>query len=110
MRATQKLIRTHDVMQALLDVQMFHWPEAPRDDEPLDHEDWLDVRYQLYPDGQWALRTGSSDYDQDHHGFWGCASISPYMEASNLDDIAGDMIEQALDDRAVDLALEEGAQ
>jgi len=27
---------------------------------------WIDVRLQVYPDGRWAVRFGSSDYDQDH--------------------------------------------
>lgn len=35
-----------------------------------------DVRLQVYDNGHWAIRTGSSDYDQDHHGYWG-ASLLP---------------------------------
>lgn len=35
-----------------------------------------DVRLQVYDNGHWAIRTGSSDYDQDHRGYWG-ASLLP---------------------------------
>jgi hypothetical protein len=36
----------------------------------------VDSRLQVY-DGWWALRTGSSDYDTDHRGYWSSSSI-PY--------------------------------
>ena len=36
---------------------------------------WCDVRLQVYEDGTWALRTGESDYDQDHRGFWGAGAF-----------------------------------
>lgn len=36
---------------------------------------WCDVRLQVYEDGAWALRTGASDYDQDHRGFWSSGAL-----------------------------------
>lgn len=36
----------------------------------------LEVRLQVYPDGQWALRCGSSDCDQDHRGAWASDTIN----------------------------------
>ncbi len=57
-----------------------------------------DVRLQVYPDGSWALRTGLSDYDQDHRGFWGASSIS--WDRQDLSSLARDLIEQARDHKA----------
>lgn len=34
-----------------------------------------DIRLQVYPSGEWALRVGLSDYDTDHHGYWGASSL-----------------------------------
>lgn len=36
---------------------------------------WCDVRLQVCEDGAWHLRTGPSDYDQDHRGFWGAGAL-----------------------------------
>jgi hypothetical protein len=35
----------------------------------------VDVRLQVYPSGDWALRVGSSDYDLDHRGYFASASV-----------------------------------
>ena len=41
-----------------------------------DDPEWtMDVRLQVYPDGDWALHTGDSSYDQDHRGYWGASSL-----------------------------------
>jgi len=40
-------------------------------------DDFVDLRLQVYPDGHWALRWGSSDYDQDHRGWWGSSILPP---------------------------------
>lgn len=56
-----------------------------------------DVRLQVYEDGTWAVRYGLSDYDQDHRGFWGAASISPDDESDTLAWVASDLIDQAAD-------------
>lgn len=34
-----------------------------------------DVRLQIYLDGQWRVRWGDVQYDQDHRGFWGFGSV-----------------------------------
>lgn len=63
-----------------------------------------DVRLQVYPDGSWAIRSGLSDYDQDHRGFWGASSV-PGCENGrkhrfNSVDLARDLLEQAQDQYA----------
>ena len=55
----------------------------------------IDVRLQVYPSGQWAIRSGSADYDQDHHGFWGASCLS--YDRQNLTWLARDLIDQAKD-------------
>lgn len=35
-----------------------------------------DVRLQVSEDGGWTLHFGSSDYDQDHRGFWASSSVA----------------------------------
>lgn len=57
----------------------------------------MDVRLQVYEDGAWALRTGLSDYDQDHRGFWGASSITGGCLIKHLRDTAGDLLEQVQD-------------
>lgn len=54
-----------------------------------------EVRLQVYEDGAWAIRVGSSDYDQDHRGFWGC-SIVPGTRF-NSTEIARDLLSQCRD-------------
>ena len=60
----------------------------------------IDVRLQVYPDGEWAIRTGLSDYDQDHRGYWGAASVSCKNTNKDLRNIAEDLIEQVQDHAA----------
>ena len=67
--------------------------------EYLNGED-MDVRLQLYEDGAWALRTGVSDYDQDHRGFWGASSITGGCLIKHLRDTAADLLEQVRDAHA----------
>lgn len=57
----------------------------------------LDVRLQVMPDGDWAIRTGSSDYDQDHRGYWGASGID---RRTNCRDLARELIDQAKDHAA----------
>lgn len=54
----------------------------------------IDVRLQVYENGQWAIRLGLSDYDQDHHGFWGSSCLS---SRCNCVDIARDLLDQVKD-------------
>lgn len=68
-----------------------------------------DVRLQVYPDGQWIVRYGLSDYDQDHRGYWGASSVPGcggrdcQPRRFNARDVARDLIEQAKDQRAWDM-------
>lgn len=62
----------------------------------------VDVRLQVYPDGDWAIRTGSSDYDLDHRGYWGASSIAPSDSDEMTRALARDLIGQALDACAED--------
>lgn len=60
-----------------------------------------DVRLQVYPDGEWAIRWGSSDYDQDHTGFWGASCISPTDLVKDLRETAKDLLDQAREHHAM---------
>jgi len=62
----------------------------------------LDVRLQVYPDGRWAVRFGSSDYDQDHHGYWGASSVPGSGKRFDAVAVAKDLIEQAKEQYADD--------
>ena len=42
--------------------------------------------------GSWSLLTGSSDYDQDHRGFWACGSISYDCTRAEAKELAHDLI------------------
>jgi hypothetical protein len=64
-----------------------------------------DVRLQVYPDGKWGVHFGLSDYDQDHHGYWG-ASCVPGVNAKGCETrfdskaIARDLLNQAREHHA----------
>ena len=64
-------------------------------------EDTCDVRLQVYPDGQWALRWGDSQYDQDHRGYWGGSAVPGVVNgvAKRFDSkaTARDLLEQCRD-------------
>lgn len=60
-------------------------------------EDSIDVRLQVYPDGDWSVRWGPSDYDQDHRGFWGASSVPGNNRRFRADDVARQLIDQAKD-------------
>jgi hypothetical protein len=65
-----------------------------------DDDDGIDVRLQVYPDGDWAVRSGSSDYDQDHRGHWGAASVPGNDRRFSAKDVARGLIEQAREHKA----------
>ena len=52
----------------------------------------MDIRLQVYPDGNWAIRTGDSSYDLDHRGYWGAGFITP---STNCRELAKDLIGEA---------------
>lgn len=60
----------------------------------------VDVRLQVYEDGEWAVRWGLSDYDQDHRGHWGASSVPGGKRRFNSRETARDLIEQAKESHA----------
>lgn len=68
-----------------------------------------DVRLQVYEDGKWAIRSGLTDYDQDHRGAWGASSIPGVWNgvARRFDSksIARDLIAQCKDWVAVSAVI-----
>jgi hypothetical protein len=63
-----------------------------------------DVHLQVYENGEWALRWGLPDYDQDHRGYWGSSSVPGVnrrgqVSRINAKAIAKDLLEQAKDQR-----------
>lgn len=60
-----------------------------------------DVRLQLYPAGDWAIRVGLPDYDLDHLGYWGASSVPGVVNGQvkrfNSTDLARDLISQVKD-------------
>lgn len=64
-------------------------------------EDGIDVRLQVYPDGDWAVRWGLSDYDQDHRGYWGSSSVPGSNRRFDSKDVARDLIDQAKEEHAM---------
>lgn len=67
----------------------------------------MDVRLQVSEDGSWALRYGSSDFDQDHRGYWGAGSLSLDDSDELIDSVARELIDQALDQAAMSGDLDE---
>ncbi len=66
-------------------------------------DDECDVRLQVYDTGLWMLRWGSSDYDQDHRGYWGASCVpgwnhQPNAPLSFFTDTANDLTEQVKED------------
>ena len=70
-------------------------------EETKEEERYCDIRLQVYPDGQWALRSGDSSYDQDHNGFWGCSSITDKTTVKTIRETVSDLIEQVEEDIAM---------
>jgi hypothetical protein len=65
-----------------------------------DEDEGCDVRLQVYPDGQWAVRWGDSQYDLDHRGYWGASSVPGNRRRFNATEVARDLISQARDAHA----------
>lgn len=64
------------------------------DEEEVDPDDCgMDVCLQVFENGKWAIRFGSSDLD--HSGYWGAASIPGSRKRFNSMEVAKDLIEQA---------------
>lgn len=82
------------------------WPTAQEIADDLKHiaadladdEEGTDVRLQVRDGGDWQLNVGMSDYDTDHHGFWGSSTIS---RDSDFAAVAADLLDQAEEDHAM---------
>lgn len=61
---------------------------------------YLDVRLQLHDSGSWEIHEGDSQYDTDHRGSWGYSSITEDMDLSECEDVARDLVDQALEMQA----------
>ncbi len=60
--------------------------------EPGEDEVYGDIRVQVH-DGGWSYHTGSSQFDQDHRGLWGSASVPAGCSRKLAREIAIDLIE-----------------
>jgi hypothetical protein len=71
------------------------------DDGGCEHDDCasLDVRIQIREnaDHDYYVRVGSSDYDQDHRGYWGASSIGLHDDLESCRRTAAELIDQALE-------------
>lgn len=65
-----------------------------------ENEEAMDVRLQVYPEGYWAIRTGSSDYDLDHKGWWGAGAVSKEDTVEDLRVLAKSLIGQVEEHKA----------
>lgn len=81
-----------DVAARLREVNRDAWADA------------CDVRLQVYPEGVWAVRSGDSGYDLDHHGYWGSSSVPGLLKRFNSRDVARDLIEQCREHYACEQA------
>ncbi len=59
-----------------------------------------DVRLQVYNDGQWAIRWGLSDYDQDHRGYWGASSVPGSQNPEGFSTVDSCMVAEDLVNQA----------
>ena len=79
------------------------WITEHGNDSPQEDSACLDVRLQLQANGSFVVHFGDPSYDTDHRGFWGSSSIAV---DSDLEDVAHDLLDQALDDQSQDQAFE----
>ena len=65
-----------------------------------DDDEGLDVRLNVQEGSGWCVNIGSSDYDQDHRGFWGAGSLGADCSRGACEDLAADLLEQVAEDIA----------
>lgn len=58
----------------------------------------IEVRLQVLEEGTWQLNEGDPQYDTDHRGFWGSATLTP---KSSCRSIARDLLAEAKESEAV---------
>lgn len=66
-----------------------HWPNE------------IDVRLQVYENGEWMVREGDPSFDLDHHGYWGASSVGPEDSPDTILDIAACLLDQVEDQEAI---------
>jgi hypothetical protein len=58
-----------------------------------------DVRLQVWDDGEWCVRYGNSQFDQDARGYWGSSSVPGVVRGAvkrfRSREVAKDLIDQA---------------
>lgn len=59
----------------------------------------LDVRLRVH-EGSWWVLTGDGQYDQDHRGWCGAASVGAEVSDEDLINVARDLVNQVLDQQA----------
>ena len=63
--------------------------------DPVGHDPSIDIRLR-YHNESWFTYSGSSDYDQDHRGYWGSSCVVANMTLDDCRDTAIDLREQTL--------------
>lgn len=60
-----------------------------------DSAECIDIRLQVYENGDWSLHTGDSQYDTDHTGYWGATIAGVDSDPA---DLAEDLVSEAEED------------
>ena len=66
--------------------------------EPDDAEEGIDVRLQVISDEEAYVHSGDAQYDQDHSGYWGAATVPGGGRPFDAVEVAQDLIDQVLED------------
>lgn len=61
----------------------------------------VEVRLQIYGNGEWAVRVGDPQYDLDGRGCWGCGYVRGNGRRCNLTELAKDLLDQCETERAI---------
>ncbi len=86
-----------DVARKLREVHSCFDPSTGSYADPADDDAFVEVRLQVYPDGQWAIREGDPSFDTDHHGFWGAGSVPAWNEPFESHEMAAELLYQAME-------------
>jgi hypothetical protein len=104
MTSAQRKTILEDITLRLMDIREECTTPADYEDggRTVDEEGCeCDVRLQLHSLDSYAVRFGDSSYDQDHRGYWGASSVNNADTDEDLASTAEDLLEQALDDAAM---------
>jgi hypothetical protein len=92
----EDVMRFPSINDVSAELRRINKQESAEDDD----DGGIDVRLQVMPDSTWTVNWGLSDYDQDHHGYWGSSSVPGDNRRFDSKDIARDLIEQAREHKA----------